>query len=132
MSANVYAPLPGLHYIRLLTLGSSLDDHHAITANLRADPLDDCITPYCPLSYSWGMNFDGDASLTHEIAIDGYGTPVTENLFDGLIELRRHKEELSNVFWIDVLCINQADNLERTSQVFNMGQAYARGSKTAV
>ena len=88
--------------------------------------------PYCPLSYSWGRNSDGDASLTHEITVGGHVELVTETLYDGLVELQGRSEQLGNVFWIDALCINQTDNQERTAQVAIIGQIYAHGGNTVV
>jgi hypothetical protein len=84
-----YNPLPGPDYIRLLRLDhgkTALED--GTTASLEVHQLSRSPS-YSTLSYSWGRNKDGDASPSRHIHINGSRVPVTENLFAGLIQLRR-------------------------------------------
>lgn len=58
---------------------------------------------------------------------------MLESIYPILTRIGNHptlKEELW--FWIDSLCINQADALERGNQVALMGSLYARASRTVV
>jgi hypothetical protein len=131
-----YRPLPGPDYIRLLLLNSA-DEHEDVTASIgevSVNQLHPDIPPYTPLSYSWGRNEDGDTLPSRHIFMNGCRVEVTENLFDALVHLRRHIQTglVGPLFWIDALCINQTDDLERSSQVAIMDRIYAHGINTAI
>ena len=81
---------------------------------------------YTALSYAWGSP-DQDSKV---IIVNGRALVVTESLEPALRRLR--KEEESAVIWIDQLCINQADNKEKSVQVAMMGQIYSKSSQTVV
>ena len=70
------------------------------------------------LSYVWG-----DANISCPITLNGEEFTVTKNLFDALKTLRDDSVDL--VCWIDAICINQQDTLEKNSQVLLMGDIYA-------
>jgi hypothetical protein len=135
LGAFGYTPLPSADYIRLLRLDGedSTSELDGITASLEVYKLDSS-PPYTTLSYSWGRNKDGDASLSHQVYINGRAVPVTENLFDGLVQLlRRLDKKLTHpLFWVDALCINQGDNQERSAQVAVMGKIYSHAGDMAV
>jgi hypothetical protein len=80
---------------------------------------------YEALSYVWGQRGD-----EKEIAIMDQRISVTENLYTALQRLRQpvHKRTM----WIDQLCINQLDNLERSSQVAMMRDIYRRCSSCII
>ncbi|KAH7244927.1 heterokaryon incompatibility protein-domain-containing protein [Fusarium solani] len=76
---------------------------------------------------------------SREVEIDGNRVPVEENLFlcfEALLNIRKQLDEASGgdnnqdsekkwpPVWADALCINQADLVERASQVKLMGQLY--------
>jgi hypothetical protein len=73
---------------------------------------------YAALSYAWG-----DASNKRRIIIEEgeykYELLVTENLHSAL----RHIA-LDGQFWIDAVCINQADDMEKSWQVQQMWTVY--------
>jgi hypothetical protein len=90
---------------------------------------------YIALSYCWG-----NATKTKEIFLSGKGfIEVTPNLFDVLVDVvctnwfRRsgtHKYEGNSVLlWVDALCINQEDPVERSQQVRQMRQIYSKASE---
>jgi hypothetical protein len=60
---------------------------------------------------------------------NGYLT-ISENLFDVLFQLAKsgHKAPI----WIDAMCINQKDNIERVSQVSLMGEIYSKDVEVLV
>ncbi|KAL3419459.1 heterokaryon incompatibility protein [Phlyctema vagabunda] len=80
--------------------------------------LDD--TPsYTALSYSWG-----DASLTTPILIDGCIFQVTTNLEAALRRLRRSDTTLA--LWVDALCIDQGNDMEKSEQLEYMRPIYSQ------
>ncbi|KAF3767018.1 HET-domain-containing protein, partial [Cryphonectria parasitica EP155] len=74
---------------------------------------------YETLSYRWG-----DADNKIQIEVRGQQIPVTRNLYRALLRLRRPDQTRS--IWIDQLCINQEDNIEKTAQVRFMRQIYSQ------
>jgi hypothetical protein len=86
---------------------------------------------YTALSYCWG-----DASKTTKITIENWGdVEVTTNLEEALKSVRPlnimglGKISRSKLFWVDALCINQQDSLERSQQVRQMRQIYSRAKE---
>ncbi|KAI1768173.1 HET-domain-containing protein [Hypoxylon sp. FL1150] len=72
---------------------------------------------YEALSYTWG---DPTGRVT--IKLDGCSFKVTRNLAAALRRLRAKKGY--RYLWVDAICINQADEQERNSQVALMGLIY--------
>ncbi|KAF3763584.1 hypothetical protein M406DRAFT_233130, partial [Cryphonectria parasitica EP155] len=79
---------------------------------------------YEALSYVWG---DSRPEFCRWIRVDGQKRWVTQNLWAALRRLRRTDEERK--LWVDALCINQKDDVEKSHQVAMMSQIY---SKTAM
>lgn len=74
--------------------------------------------PYQAVSYSWGSYV-----RDHAICLDGHSRlDITANLAAGLRRLREEKEVVN--LWIDAICINQTDEVERGHQVLNMHRIY--------
>ena len=87
---------------------------------------------YEALSYAWGAN-----ERPRRICCNGGGMDVTENLYQALRMIQSVDNARGHPFhpkylWIDALCINQADNNERASQVRAMHQIYATASNVIV
>jgi hypothetical protein len=80
---------------------------------------------YNCLSYTWGSE-----SANCVLKINGGFFRVRRNLRDFLCEARRQR--LSAALWIDAICINQQDTLERTHQVKLMGQIYRGASQVLI
>ncbi|KAK7217870.1 hypothetical protein V2G26_005873 [Clonostachys chloroleuca] len=95
---------------------------------------------YMALSYVW---FDPRISLyqksqvksqgkQHELICDGESIPITENLHNALRALFTLDGDGQSTasrlgcdrLWVDQLCINQEDDVEKSSQVAFMGQIY--------
>lgn len=82
-------------------------------------------TPYLCLSYTWG-----DPSEQIQIRLNGYSAFVRRNLFDFLqVAARRFAGE---AFWIDALCINQANSDEKGQQIQRMGTIYANATEVLI
>lgn len=83
------------------------------------------IPKYEALSYTWGSEVSKNA-----IVIDGRTFMVGNNLWGALFWLRHRLEE--RWLWIDAICINQADILERNQQLRIMPHIYARAQTVLV
>jgi hypothetical protein len=77
------------------------------------------------ISYVWG-----DPKDTLPIFLDGHIFNVTTNLESALRHLRW--KDAVQTFWIDAICINQSDNLERSQQVSLMGNIYSLVQQTVI
>ncbi|KAH7038263.1 uncharacterized protein B0I36DRAFT_403875 [Microdochium trichocladiopsis] len=77
---------------------------------------------FMALSYVWG-----DAARMREIIVDGCRFDVTSNLYEALSVLRGTDEirKQGLHIWIDAICINQQDKLERAREVMRMDLIYA-------
>jgi Heterokaryon incompatibility protein (HET) len=85
-------------------------------------PLDTELS-YEALSYTWG-----DPKMLHPILLDDQTFPVTENLYDALRHLRL-KNDQARYLWIDALCIDQANDREKSVQVQRMKKIYEQASR---
>jgi hypothetical protein len=70
---------------------------------------------YVALSYVWGSS-----AVTEDIVVNGSSFPVTNNLASALWQLGG----VSELLWVDAICINQRDVEERSAQVRMMGDIY--------
>lgn len=85
------------------------------TFDLASSPL------YTALSYAWQACGTG----TEMICLQGKSFTILCNLFDFLRTERKHPRFSSqNYYWIDALCINQKDNMEKNHQVKRMVHIY--------
>ncbi|KAL9112118.1 MAG: hypothetical protein Q9227_003495 [Pyrenula ochraceoflavens] len=76
---------------------------------------------FTALSYVWG-----DAKEKNLIYVDGRQFFVTANLYGALLHLRS-SNKCQNL-WIDAICINQANEKEKTNQVLHMRNIYAQAA----
>jgi Heterokaryon incompatibility protein (HET) len=123
--------------IRLIVLHSSLNEQDPINCQLLhvsvdldpamapRDPPSEALKKFNTLSYTWGQ-LDRSSSVN----LDGYRFPVTKNLEAALRRLRSLKPPKDadtpswSFWWIDAICINQDDVLERNWQVDLMTRIY--------
>ena len=104
--------------IRLATLAPG-DYDDTIVIRLRIKSLSKSKAPnYEALSYAWGTDIS-----PHNALVNGKAISISANLDSGLRHLRY--EDKSRVLWIDALCIDQTDILERNSQVQLMSCIYS-------
>jgi Heterokaryon incompatibility protein (HET) len=109
-------PLHTEHSIRLLKLQPATDDDSPLQAILERSSLHDKPL-YEALSYTWS-----DAAPSHRIKLSDETIMITENLRAALVRLRRNDNE--RIFWIDAICINQRDDVEKSKQVAIMGDIF--------
>ncbi|KAJ4395057.1 hypothetical protein N0V85_006692 [Neurospora sp. IMI 360204] len=85
---------------------------------------------YSAVSYEWGLP-PKDESKSTTILLGGHTVRVRENLYNALRRIRDvHFKINSNaesplLLWVDAVCINQDDDVEKGHQVQMMGQIYA-------
>ncbi|KAM0328623.1 hypothetical protein ACHAQA_005034 [Verticillium albo-atrum] len=122
-------PLDGTH-IRLLRLRSSRGDTpnrrfaSPLHCSLVHSPLENPL-PFKALSYTWGTG-----KRTHWIDIGGSALTITASLDTALRHIRSDDQDV--IIWIDQICINQDDVIEKTSQVQLMREIYSKADQVIV
>lgn len=110
-------------YIRLLQIlpGSPHDD---VKCFLYSVALENC-QEYEALSYCWG-----NTTEVTPIHVNNHILEITKSLRSALFHLRKPDEP--RTLWVDAICINQGDNVERGRQVSLMGDIYGQSHRTVV
>lgn len=80
---------------------------------------------YEALSYAWGT-----APAEEEAICNGARFLVTRTLAEALRRVYAHSG--SGWVWVDAICINQADDVEKAHQVAGMGEVYSCADKVLV
>ncbi|KAK3338614.1 heterokaryon incompatibility protein-domain-containing protein [Lasiosphaeria hispida] len=113
--------------VRLLRLLPNSDQNSPIECRLITFPaLDSGSThPYESLSYVWGSD-----DSKRPIYVDRNELYVTANLHVALSHLRHCL--LERMLWVDAICINQSDNVEKGQQVQLMAKIYSKASRVIV
>jgi hypothetical protein len=119
-----YRPLSTLHSIRLLNIeyapqvagiNRSVEPRYSIFETTIGR-----VPGYETLSYTWGTTKQDK----HLALVDGTHLPITKTLEQSLPYIVRHST--TNCLWIDQICINQNDEVERSRQVLLMGEIYSK------
>ncbi|KAI1212289.1 HET-domain-containing protein [Annulohypoxylon truncatum] len=128
-----YDPLPGEAYVRLVTLHPGRFND-AVVISFHTSPFSsDDPPPYEALSYTWGSGkrhwpiyvtdlLTTTATLWNVVRAKFKRVISQQNLGIALKHLRY--VDKPRVMWIDALCINQADEVEKGSQVARMSEIY--------
>ena len=119
-----YLPLKHDHDIRLLYLLPG-KDRAPLSCSLRIVSLSEPPV-YEALSYTWGEPI---FSASIECFPKGH-LPITENLSKALFHLRL--ADRLRVLWIDAICINQQDLVERSHQVTLLRDTFQRAKNVIV
>lgn len=77
---------------------------------------------YAALSYVWGEE------KVVDVRVNGITTSIRENLHEALVQIRNGGLEFSTSLWIDAICINQSDDVERSWQVNEMRTIFSQAS----
>jgi Heterokaryon incompatibility protein (HET) len=112
------------HAFRLIQLFPASDTGQDVFCELVPTDLEE-LPKYKALSYVWG-----DAASTRNIYIEGKPYPVTKNCYAALVCLRHQANQMT--LWIDAICINQSDLVERNQQVNMMGNIYSKAEETLI
>ena len=140
-----YSPLPNpKEDIRILALKGDLNDK-LITLYKNDRSLGDRfgleIPRYEALSYTWGEHGAETGRRRNILSVDEKELSIQPNLAAALKRLRlkacdspcsRLCPTCTRFLWIDAVCINQSDGLERTEQVAIMSWMYATAERTIV
>ncbi|KAH5621407.1 hypothetical protein HBI23_240630 [Parastagonospora nodorum] len=119
-----YQKLPHADSIRLVKIFSI---HPEIACEIRVANLSD-EPAYEALSYCWGS-----PEKLVPITCDGKLFEISPSLRDGLQQLYQYSKTSENSwFWIDQICIDQKDGLERTHQVQLMNKIYSSSIRTVI
>ena len=116
--STIYQPLRTSE-IRLMRVHISKTD--SIQCSLSTFAIDK-LPKYIALSYRWGED-----QPSHGIHVYGVPVLVQSNLYDYLQLLKEETQE--DWYFIDYVCINQKDIVERGQQVAHMRQIYGRASE---
>lgn len=125
--AYQYQPLPTPTHIRRCIIQPDTQDK-PITIAIDTVAFEVAITPiYEAVSYGWGSKED-----PLQVTVDcGSGTcrsiAVTQNLYVALRHLRRAHS--ARFMWVDAICINQDEDVEKGPQVAMMARIYQRASR---
>ncbi|KAI1474392.1 HET-domain-containing protein [Daldinia eschscholtzii] len=118
---RIYTPLSNSD-IRLLTVESC--DEGSISCYLHKIPLS-VELKYTALSYVWG-----DQSTKKVIKLNEHLFPVGTNLYKALQDiLQLDWFTKDSYLWVDAICINQDDNIEKSKQIPRMAQIYSSASR---
>ncbi|KAH8725716.1 heterokaryon incompatibility protein-domain-containing protein, partial [Phaeosphaeriaceae sp. PMI808] len=124
-----YSPLSEKpNIIRLLRLLPSKDKPKNLRCKLFKYTIrqsDIASHPYEALSYVWGGE-----DKPRSIIIDDQELAITHNLYMALLHLR--DRETSRIIWVDAVCINQEDEIEKGYQIQLMAAIYAKASHVIV
>lgn len=125
-----YTPLKDSEVRLLDLLPSTGDDQCPIPCRLYHVSIDN-MPPYEALSYSWDTDLSGQT--THPtIYIDGKALKIMPNLEAFLRQHRHDQDSPCLPLWIDAICINQNDLVERRQQVAMMCKLYTQLSRLVV
>lgn len=121
--------------IRLIEL---LPGRGIIQCRLKVTELGEAEHTYEPVSYCWkaytrehwyGSSYkEKKKQKTLRVRVDGADLYITENLHGALRQMRL--ESGIRVLWADAICINQADDEEKSVQVAMMSRIYEGGFQT--
>lgn len=137
MAPYQYKPLSSPNtQIRLLEL---LPGHGVIQCRLQITDFNLAKGTYEPISYCWNSySCKGWVIRTYKenkerksmrvVRVDGVGFQITRSLESALRQMRLNTGV--RVLWVDAICINQADDDEKSAQVAIMAKIYKGGKQT--
>ena len=118
-----YAPLTRASSFRLIRLSENATTESISLEiskhDLRQPP------SYVALSYRWGED-----NSPYSIFINGAKAIIRKSLWHFLRQITVETDQTS--FWIDAICINQDDVLERNQQVAKMSVIYSKATRVVV
>lgn len=118
-----YDTLPQGRWFRILKIRPGHFDD-PLSCELVSTSLDEA-PRYRALSYVWG-----DPGQVAPITCSGFRREITVSLYEGLRRIRGTDDV--EIAWADAICINQADNEEKSFQVNQMGDIYDKAAEVIV
>ena len=127
--ASFFPPIDSsIAQVRLLELHSAPPSSD-ISFSFQIVNLDKLDLSYEALSYAW-RGRHGEEPQKQPIYVDGSPIEVSQSLFEALKQLR--SDSGNRFLWIDAICINQADDDEKTWQVNLMRRIYTQCSQCII
>ncbi|KAI0490017.1 HET-domain-containing protein [Xylaria cf. heliscus] len=83
---------------------------------------------YETLSYCWGL----PTTRQVKISVNDFDFLVTTNLHAALLRLRQLDYNRPKTLWIDSICIDQSDDIEKREQVALMGDIYSLSQRVFI
>lgn len=108
--------------VRLLLLEPPRMENDEIYCKTITTPIDQAPL-YEALSHEWGST-----ERQKDIMMDGRVARVRRNLWHALRAIRYHARGQPRGLWIDAICIDPCDNVEKFQQISQMGPIYERAS----
>lgn len=125
---SIYSPLDSTRKeIRLLKLlPSRRGRHSSLRCTLTVYALENSLEPsYETISYAWG-----DPLPAAKVVVNSFTLLFPQETQRALLRLRL--PDRPRILWIDAVCINQVDLVERGEQVAIMSDIYRRGIRNIV
>lgn len=120
-----YAPLTNLTAFRLVKVSSQNTSQNDDVCFELIESNAETIPEYTALSYQWGSD-----RKTHAILLNGEHFSLHENLWHFLRQLTVDKDD--SLYWVDAICINQHNALERAEQVSRMADIFTSAHQVTV
>ncbi|PVH77045.1 HET-domain-containing protein, partial [Cadophora sp. DSE1049] len=124
--SSLYTSLLGPNDIRLICLQPG--DTEGLVCDLKHASLSDSPS-YEALSYTWGLDDPVLDKQFFSITLSDTKFSVAANLYSALKRLRQKEPR---ILWVDAICINQDDLLERAQQVRIMSKIYSSASRVLI
>ena len=130
---SIFSPLEEGE-IRILSLNSG-DEADELSGTLSKQQISDAALSYEALSYAWGDEMSGSGMSLHQ-STEANTTAsyilLRQNLESALRHLRPADGHPPRRLWIDMLCINQSNDPEKSLQVRRMADIFAGAQRTLI
>ena len=120
-----YQQLSSITCIRLFGLNPAATTNTPLRGELREVELSEAEDTYEALSYVWG-----DERSLYDLRCNDKSFSILRNLEEALRHLR--KRDQIRWLWIDFICINQNDDIEKSHQVQQMGKIFRSASRALI
>uniref|UniRef100_A0A0B7K0G7 Heterokaryon incompatibility domain-containing protein n=2 Tax=Bionectria ochroleuca TaxID=29856 RepID=A0A0B7K0G7_BIOOC len=123
VEAYEYTAITAPKTIRLIHISPGIETD-PVRFSLETSPLESA-PDFEAISYCWGTDQD-----QHQVVCNGKPLLMHKSLFGGLSYFRF--PDKTRVLWADAVCINQADPVEKSSQVLLMPHIYSQATRVLV
>ncbi|KAJ9651143.1 hypothetical protein H2198_009569 [Neophaeococcomyces mojaviensis] len=119
----IYEPLPFMDSIRLLKLAPGRKDD-TLRGTVVVSRLD-AQTKYTAISYTWG-----DCKEVKPLVINDTIMPIRQDVAQALSTVEECEKQ--QFLWVDAICINQSDEVEKATQIRRMAEIYHHAESVMV
>jgi len=130
--SQLYKPL-NKNEIRVLVLipGKPEDPLEGFFVTVQPDRAEEVLGCFYALSYNWGDQSNPVTMKLHGHDLK-HNVLIGRNLASALVSIRAPPGPTSHALWVDAMCINQKDDLEKTEQVQRMPDIYESARKAFI